>query len=158
MQERIMNNRQIDPAVSAKPMIGSIRFDGASVYTWERRVIARCADVLFPRGGALKPWGWTPGGGVFGNAVSGARADAILPDGAFVQLCLLLMGPLWGPFLVSHERGNELRGHESRFYFRTAFLGLRTMLTIAYFASDRVNEALGNKPMLNPFDLEERAA
>ena len=73
---------------------------------------------------------------------------------------------MYGPFkrrvtrLSPDERRKVLYGlANSRLYLlRTAFLGLRTVLTIAYFGNEEVNRTVGAVPNLNPFELREQAA
>ena len=132
----------------------------------ERAVIQACAEVLLPQGGAIPLSGMDAGVlPYFDNVL------ARVPMTTRVLLRALIhfveFSPwLYGPFktrtsrLAPRHREKVLRTlMNSRLYLlRTAFLGLRTVLTIAYFGSEEVNRSIGATPDLNPFALPEEAA
>ncbi len=132
----------------------------------ERRIVAACAEVLLPEGGAIPLSGVDAGVVPYFDDVMAripvttrSLLRALLQ---FVEHSPVMYGPFRRPLtrLGLEDRRKVLRGlMNSRFYLlRTAFLGLRTVLTIAYFGNDEVNRSLGATPNLDPFALGEVAA
>ncbi|MCU0691226.1 MAG: hypothetical protein MUF54_07490 [Polyangiaceae bacterium] len=132
----------------------------------ERRILAACAEVLLPAGGAIPISGMEAGvvdyfEGMMGRVPLATRVllRAMLQ---LVEFSPMFYGPLKGPIssLAERDRSRVLRGlMNSRVYvLRTAFLGLRTVLTIAYFGNPEVSRSIGATPNLNPFQLQGAAA
>ena len=132
----------------------------------ERRIITVCSDVLLPAGGAIGLSGVEAGVvGRFEQIVARVPAKtrlllrALL---ALVEVSAPMAGVLGGRLtrLPRPKQERVLRGlMDHRVYLlRTAFLGLRTMLTLCYFSSDEVNSQLGCLPDLDPFHLGEVAS
>lgn len=132
----------------------------------ERAVIQACAEVLIPAGGAIPVSGVEAGVvAYFDNVLARVPVTTRLLLRALIRF--VEVSPwVYGPFktrmsrLAPEHRARVLRSlMNSRIYLlRTAFLGLRTVLTIAYFGSDEVNRSIGATPDLNPFALSEEAA
>jgi hypothetical protein len=125
----------------------------------EREIVEACAEVLLPAGGAIPLSGLDAGvvayfDDVMAQIPSTTRflLRALLQ---FVQHSPAFYGPLKGPItkLGIEDRRRVLRGlMNSRSYLlRTAFLGLRTVITIAYFGNEEVNRSVGATPNLDPF-------
>lgn len=126
----------------------------------ERAVVAACTEALFPAGGTI--------------AISGSEAGVVdyfahvltrVPPLTRGKLRALLRFIEWspcvfGPFkrrlssLGLDDRRAVIRKLVfSRIYLvRMAFLGLRTVLTVAYFGDPRVCQAVGNVPCRAPFE------
>jgi hypothetical protein len=133
---------------------------------WELRVVEACADALFPPGGAIEISGNEAGVVPFVDQAMGrvpwltrTLIRALL---RFVELCPLALGPFPAPFTrLDHERRvrvvRALAGSRV-YFFRTAFVGLRTILTLAYFANDEVNRVVGSTPNACPFERPEVAS
>jgi len=136
------------------------------LFDQERKIVTACAEVLLPAGGAIPLSGIDAGVVDYFDDVM-ARIPpttrfllrALLQ---FVERSPLLYGPFRKPVtkLGLAERRKVLFGlMNSRLYLlRTAFLGLRTVLTIAYFGNEEVNRTVGATPNLNPFAINEVAA
>ncbi len=132
----------------------------------EQAVIEACAEVLLPPGGAIPQSGIDAGVVRYvDDMMAGAPATTRLLLRVLIQI--VEHSPLvYGPFKASMSRLGP--GHRARvlralmtsrlYLLRTAFLGLRTVLTIAYFGSEEVNRSIGATPDLNPFHLAEAAA
>jgi len=124
----------------------------------EQAILSACADALFPHGGPLP--------------LSGTEAG-VLPffDGMLRQLPkqnrLLIRALLFllehGPWLINRRsrltrqapevRVDTLRSwSESRHYLlRTAFIGIRALLTMAYLENHDVAMRIGHLPNPDPF-------
>ena len=145
----------------------SERGDRRAVMTpTERAVIEACAEVLLPQGGAIPLSGIDAGVVPYFDDVL-ARVPTTTRMLLRALIHFVEVSPwVYGPFkarmsrLAPEHRAKVLRAlMDSRLYLlRTAFLGLRTVLTIAYFGSEEVNRSIGATPDLNPFDLSEEAA
>lgn len=131
----------------------------------ERRIVAACAEVLLPAGGAI-PISGNDAGVVeyFDDVMARIPLTTRLLLRAllqFVEHSPTLYGPLKKPVtkLGLDDRRKVILGlANSRLYLlRTAFLGLRTVLTIAYFGNEEVNRTVGAVPKLDPFALGEAA-
>jgi len=126
----------------------------------EQAIIAACADALFPSDGPI-PISGTQAGLV-------AYMDAYIrrfPSGPRLLLRLLFQfiehGPwLFGPRparftrLSPADRVRALEGmHKSRIYFRrVAFISMRAVLTMGYFANAEVARRVGCEPCASPFE------
>lgn len=136
------------------------------LFDQERKIVAACAEVLLPAGGAIPVSGIEAGVVDYFDDVM-ARIPfttrfllrALLQ---FVERSPALYGPYRKPMTkLSPEKRSKVLGGlmNSRLYLlRTAFLGLRTVLTIAYFGSEEVNRAVGATPNLDPFAVHGEAA
>lgn len=132
----------------------------------EREIVAACAEVLLPAGGAIPLSGMDAGVlDYFDDVLARIPATTRFLLRALIQF-VEHSPTIYGPFkkrvtrLSAKDRSKVLEGlANSRLYLlRTAFLGLRTVLTIAYFGNDEVNRTVGAVPNLNPFELKEQAA
>jgi hypothetical protein len=132
----------------------------------ERRVIEACSDVLLPPGGAIRQSGRQAGVVErFEQIVGGVSAKPRLLLRALLAL-VEMSGPATGVFrgrftkLDSADQRRVLHAlmNHRVYLLRTAFLGLRTMLTLAYFSDDEVNRELGCQADLDPFHLDGGAA
>jgi hypothetical protein len=132
----------------------------------EREIVAACAEVLLPAGGAIPLSGMDAGVvDYFDDVLARIPVTTRFLLRALIQF-VEHSPAFYGPFkkrvtrLSAEDRSKVLQGlANSRLYLlRTAFLGLRTVLTIAYFGNDEVNRAVGAVPNLNPFELREQAA
>lgn len=132
----------------------------------EMAVLRACAEALLPAGGAI--------------ALSGADAGVVayfdkmiarVPPTTRTLLRVLIRfveySPwMYGPFkarmtrLSVADRMKVVQGlSESRIYLlRTAFIALRTVLTIAYFGNAEVNRSIGVVADLHPFRPAEVTA
>lgn len=138
----------------------------AVLFEKERAIVAACAEVLLPAGGAIPLSGLDAGVVDYFDDVM-ARIPvttrfllrALLQ---FVEHSPTVYGPFKKPVtkLGLDERRKVIQGlANSRLYLlRTAFLGLRTVLTIAYFGNEEVNRSVGATPNLDPFALGKVAA
>lgn len=125
----------------------------------ERKIVIACAEVLLPDGGAI-PMSGVEAGVVdyFDDMVAKVPPmTRILLRGLLqlVEHSPTLYGPLKRPVTrlgVEDRRKVLSRLMNSRSYLlRTAFLGLRTVLTIAYFGNEEVVRSVGATPNLDPF-------
>lgn len=128
----------------------------------EREIVAACAEVLLPAGGAIPLSGLDAGVVAYFDDVMAQipRTTQLLLRALlqFVQHSPTFYGPLKRPItkLGVEDRRRVLEGlMNSRSYLlRTAFLGLRTVITIAYFGNEEVNRTVGATPNLDPFGTE----
>ncbi len=145
---------------------GPARKTGPVLTATERAVIVACAEVLLPAGGAIPVSGLDAGVVPYVDSMIGR-----VPTSTRLLLRAMIhfveFSPwAYGPFKTRMSKlGREDRERvlrilmDSRIYLvRTAFLGLRTVLTIAYFGSEEVNRSIGATANLNPFNLQEAAA
>lgn len=117
----------------------------------EQAIVSACADALFP------PEGPIPVSGTEAGLVGYVdRYVARAPRSARLLIRLLFrfveLGPwIWGPRRVRftrmrpHERRAALEGmaRSSIYFRRVAFVSLRMMLTMGYFAHAAVRRAIG---------------
>ena len=133
--------------------------------TAERKIISACAEVLLPAGGAIRKSGLEAGVvGRFEQIVGDVPVKtrlllrALL---ALVEVSAPLAGVLGGRLskLSLEKKRTVLQGlmNHRVYLLRTAFLGLRTMLTLCYFSDAQVNEQLGCVPDLDPFHMGDGA-
>jgi len=131
----------------------------------ERRIVAACAEALLPAGGAI-PLSGKDAGVV--EYVDDLMARTPMTTRLLLRALLQLVEhspTFYGPFkqpvtkLDPRNRRRVLRTlMNSRLYLmRTAFLALRTVLTIAYFGNDEVSRSVGAVPNLDPFALQGAA-
>jgi len=153
-----MQNHPFSPLLSA----ALSKWKGA-LDRHEKQIVTACTEVLLPAGGAI--------------AVSGLDAKVVetfeqllanVPPMTRMLLRAMLQFVERSPWAYGYsprplsrldlsQRHKVLeRLMNSRFYLvRTAFLGLRTVLTVAYFRDENVMQALGATPNLDPFTQEK---
>jgi hypothetical protein len=139
-------------------------FRGRVLSAPEQAIIAAAADALFPHAGPI-PLSGTEAGLV--AYMDDSLAD-LQPGTRFLIRVLFFFvehGPwVFGPRrrrftrLTHDERIEALRTMQtSRVYFRrVAFLSLRTLLSIAYLANERVADRIGMTPHPAPFEAKRR--
>lgn len=144
------------------PSSAAVRGQRSVLRSREREIVAACAEVLLPAGGAIPLSGLDAGVVAYFDDVMAQipRTTQLLLRALlqFVQHSPALYGPLKRPItkLGVEDRRRVLEGlMNSRSYLlRTAFLGLRTVITIAYFGNEEVNRTVGATPNLDPFGTE----
>ncbi len=127
----------------------------------EREIVVACCETLLPPGGAIPLSGVEAGTVEYFDRFL-ARSPVTIRVLLRVMLRFVELSPrLYGMHarrlsqLPEAERERALqRVMNSRIYLvRAGGVGLRTMLTIAYFGSDEVLEASGLAPDTDPFGL-----
>ncbi len=129
----------------------------------EKKIVTACAEVLLPAGGAIPVSGLDAGVvDYFDDMLSKVPPmTRVLLRGLLqlVEHSPTVYGPLKRPVtrLGAEDRRKVIaRLMVSRSYLvRTAFLGLRTVLTIAYFGNEQVVRSVGATPNLDPFSRGE---
>lgn len=124
----------------------------------EQAIVSACADALFPRGGALPLSGTEAGVLPFFDSMLRQ-----LPRQNRLLIRALLQLLEHGPWIFDQRsrltrqsakaRVETLRAwSQSRFYLlRTAFIGIRALLTMAYLENYEVACRVGHLPNLDPF-------
>jgi hypothetical protein len=127
----------------------------------EMSVLRACAEALLPAGGAISLSGVDAGVVAYFDQLI-ARVPATTRVLLRVLIGFVEYSPwMFGPFkaqmtrLSLADRMKVIQGlSESRIYLlRTAFVALRTVLTIAYFGNAEVNRSIGVVTELDPFHL-----
>lgn len=134
------------------------RLEGSALSAKEQAILSACADALFPTGGTLPLSGTEAGVLPF---FDGMLRELPRQNRLLVRALLQLLEH--GPWLfnarsrLTHQsagaRVETLRAwSQSRFYLlRTAFIGIRALLTMAYLENHDVACQVGHLPNLDPF-------
>ncbi len=143
---------------------GAARPEAPSLNAKEQAVLLAAADAMFPRGGVLPISGSEAG--VLAHIDATFRAS---PARTRLLLRLLFRFVEHGPWLLNlrprltrqapERRVETLRSWaESPLYFlRVTFTSLRTLISLAYLADDRVLRRMGAAPDPTPFEGGKRA-
>jgi hypothetical protein len=169
-----MNERIVGCLVAAVALValvrgwfagyGAARPEAPSLNAKEQAVLLAAADAMFPRGGVLPISGSEAG--VLAHIDATFRAS---PARTRLLLRLLFRFVEHGPWLLHlrsrltrqtlEQRVETLRSWaESPLYFlRVTFTSLRTLISLAYLADDRVLRRMGAAPDPTPFEGNKRA-
>jgi hypothetical protein len=130
----------------------------------EQAIVASLADAFFPPGGPI-PIAGTEAGLV--EYMDGYCKQLPAGQGRLVRLLLVFLEHAPWVFGPRRERFSSLpltdrlrvleHMRTSPIYFRrVAFLSIRTMLTMGYFANDQVARHVGSAPDPDPYGLRAR--
>lgn len=119
----------------------------------EQAVVAACADTLFPPDGPISVSGTEAGlVGYVGTYVSGmpwARRALIRLLFLFIQLSPWLFGPRRSRFTrlspADRQRALEEMAASTLYFRRIAFLSMRAIMTMGYFACPHVDALIMRK-------------
>lgn len=140
------------------------QLDGSVLSAKEQAIVSACADALFPQGGALPLSGTEAGVLPFFDSM---LRELPMQNRLLIRALLRLLEH--GPWVINararltrqspRARVDTLRSwSQSRFYLlRTAFIGIRALLTMAYLENEDVTLRVGHTPNLDPFAHEAAA-
>lgn len=129
----------------------------------ERATLAATADAFFPRGGTLPPSATDAGAVAYFETMLSE-----LPGRTRFLIRLLVLFVEIGPWAFNRKRRFSRQSPTDRvatlrswekspiYFLRISFQSLRTLIAMAYLASEDVAARLGAVPNLDPFGLGPR--